>query len=184
MEHEMRVGLHSTSCSCRGGAWVVLGEVPSAPCPGSGNGQDQGLVVSLGEWKSLGKPATAEDYAEAKTRVEAGERREFQRFEAIIPVRLGRMPFWKNPTAQAEDTTTEVIARGGALVLSHMAVEKGEVVVFEAEGGFRTRAEVMYVTATKAAAAEAVLRLGLRFLDAPFPDSLIPAGAKPLTVEP
>jgi hypothetical protein len=41
----------------------------------------------------------------------------------------------------------------------------------------------MYVTATKAAAAEAVLRLGLRFLDAPFPDSLIPAGAKPLTVE-
>ncbi|HXB53394.1 MAG TPA: PilZ domain-containing protein [Vicinamibacteria bacterium] len=179
----MRVGLHSTSCSCRGGAWVVLGEVPASPCAGSGNGPDQGLVVSLGEWKSLGKPATAEDYAEAKARVEGGERREFQRFEATIPVRLGRMPFWKNPTAQAEDTATEVIARGGALVLSHMAVEKGEVVVFEAEGGFRTRAEVMYVTATKGATAEAVLRLGLRFLDAPFPDNLIPAGAKPLTAE-
>jgi hypothetical protein len=179
----MRVGLHSTSCSCRGGAWVVLGGAPSAPCPGSGNGGDPNLVVSLAEWKSLGKPATAEDYTEAKARVEGGERREFQRFEASIPVRLGRMPFWKNPTAQAEDTATEVIARGGALVLSHMAVEKGEVVVFEAEGGFRTRAEVMYVTATKGATAEAVLRLGLRFLDAPFPDNLIPAGAKPLTAE-
>jgi hypothetical protein len=130
-------------------------------------------------WKSLGKPATAEDYTEAKARVEGGERREFQRFEASIPVRLGRMPFWKNPTAQAEDTTTEVIARGGALVLSHMAVEKGDVVVFEAEGGFRTRADVLYVTTS----AESVLRLGLRFLDAPFPDSLIPADAKPLTAE-
>jgi hypothetical protein len=179
----MRVGLHSTSCSCRGGAWIVLGEAPSAPCPGSGNGGDQDLVVSLAQWKSLGKPATAEDYREAKARVEGGERREFQRFEASIPVRLGRMPFWKNPTAQAEDTTTEVIARGGALVLSHMAVEKGDTVVFEAEGGFRTRAEVMYVTTTKAASAESVLRLGLRFLDAPFPDSLIPADAKPLNAE-
>jgi hypothetical protein len=175
----MKVGLHSTKCSCRGGAWVVLGEAPSAPCSGSGHD----LVVSLAEWKSLGKPATAEDYTEAKARVDGGERREFQRFEAKIPVRLGRLPLWKNPTAQAEDTTTEVIARGGALVLSRMAVEKGENVVFEAGGGFRTRAEVMYVSATKAASGEAVLRLGLRFLDAPFPDSLIPPGAKPLSFE-
>ncbi len=178
----MKVGLHSTKCSCRGGAWVVLGEAPSAPCSGSG-GDGGELVVSLVEWKSLGKPATAEEYAQAKTRVEGGERREFQRFEAKIPVRLGRIPLWKNPAAQAEDTTTEVVARGGALVLSHMAVEKGETVVFEAEGGFRTRAEVMYVSTAKGGSGEAVLRLGLRFLDAPFPDSLIPAGAKPVSFE-
>jgi hypothetical protein len=179
----MKVGLHSTGCSCRGGAWIVLGDTPSAPCPGSGKDQNQDLVISLTEWKSVGKPATAEEYVEAKARVEAGERREFQRFEASIAVRLGRMPFWKNPTAQAEDTTTEVIARGGALVLSHMAVEKGEVVVFEAGGGFRTRAEVMYLSTAKSPSGEAALRLGLRFLDAPLPDTLIPAGAKPLTME-
>jgi hypothetical protein len=141
-------------------------------------------VVSLAEWKSLGKPATADDYTQAKARVDGGERREFQRFEAKLAVRLGRLPLWKNPTAQAEDTTTEVIARGGALVLSHMAVEKGENVVFEAEPGFRTRAEVMYVSTAKAPSGEAVLRLGLRFLDAPFPDSLIPPGARPLSFEP
>jgi hypothetical protein len=157
-----------------------MGEAPSAPCSGSADGKAQELVVSLSEWKGFGKPATAEEYLQAKNRVDGGERREFQRFEAKIPVRIGRIPLWKNPTAQAENTTTEVIAKGGALVLSHMAMEKGEMVVFEAGGGFRTRAEVVYVSSAKAESGEAVLRLGLRFVDAPFPDELIPAGAKPL----
>lgn len=176
MEQDMKIGLHSKGCSCRGGAWVVYGGASSSPCPGSSEDRDE-VVIAMSEWKTLGKPANAEDYAEAKTRVEAGERREFQRFEATLSVRLGRLPSWKTPTAQKEDTTTEVIAKGGALVRSRMVVERGEVLMFEA-AGYRTRAEVMYVSAAKEG--ETALRLGLRFLDAPLPDALIPAGAKPL----
>lgn len=176
MEQDFRIGLHSKSCSCRGGAWAVFGGSVSVPCPGSSD--ENAAVITMAEWRQLGKPANAEDYEEAKTRLEAGERREFQRYEAKLAVRLGRLFYWKNPTAQAEETTTEVIAKGGALVRSRMVVEKGEALVFEV-GSYRTRAEVMYVSATKDG--DPMLRLGLRFLDAPMPDSLIPPDARPLS---
>lgn len=172
---DMRVQLHSRSCSCRGGSWVVLGDAGGSPCPG-GSG-DSGVVLPIGEWRILGKPADLEAYEEAAARNESGERREFQRFEARIKVRIGRLATWKTPNPQAEETVTEVIARGGALVRSRMAVERGDVLNFET-GGYKTRAEVTYVSAS--AGIGNALLLGLRFLDAPLPDALIPADAKPL----
>jgi hypothetical protein len=109
-------------------------------------------VLPISEWRVLGKPADLETYQEAAARNEAGERREFQRFEARLEVRIGRLATWKTPNPQAEETFTEVIARGGALVRSRMAVEKGEVLTFET-GGHKTRAEVTYVSAPTGGAA-------------------------------
>ena len=173
--NEMKVELHGRACSCRGGSWVVFGETSGSPCPGKQ--QAAVAVVKLSEWRTLGKPADLEAYREANARVQAGERREFQRFEASLRVKIGRMPSWKTPNVQVEDTVTEVIALGGALVRSRMMVERGEVLNFEANG-YRTRAEVTYVSAPSPG--EVVQRLGLRFLDAPLPEALIPAGAQPL----
>lgn len=172
----MRVELHGRGCSCRGGSWVVFGDASASPCPGGR--ETAGLVVELAEWRTLGKPADLEAYQEATTRVQAGERREFHRFEAALEVRIGRLPNWKTPNPQVEQTVTDVIARGGALVRSRMMVDKGEVLTFET-GGYKSRAEVTYVSAP-AAEGDRMQRLGLRFLDAPLPDTLIPAGAKPL----
>jgi hypothetical protein len=172
---EMRVELHGRSCSCRGGSWVVFGDAAGSPCPGGGAGS--GVVLPIGEWRVLGKPADLEAYQEAAARNEAGERREFQRFEARIKVRIGRLATWKTPSPQGEETVTEVIARGGALVRSRMAVERGDVLTFET-GGYKTRAEVTYVSAS--AGIGNALLLGLRFLDAPLPDTLIPLDARAL----
>jgi hypothetical protein len=134
-------------------------------------------VLPISEWRILGKPADLEAYQEAAARNQAGERREFQRFEARIKVKMSRLATWKTPNPQGEDTVTEVIARGGALVRSRMAVDRGDVLTFET-GGYKTRAEVTYVSAS--AGIGNALLLGLRFLDAPLPDNLIPPDAKPL----
>lgn len=172
---EMKVELHGRTCSCRGGSWVVFGDTSGSPCP---SGRSSAVaVVRLSEWRTLGKPADLEAYQEAAARVQAGERREFQRFEAALRVKIGRLPTWKTPTAQTEDTVTEVIALGGALVRSRMMVERGEVLSFETDG-YKTRAEVTYVSVPTSG--EPMQRLGLRFLDAPLPEALIPAGAEPL----
>src|SRR5258706_2515991 len=125
----MRVELHGRDCSCRGGSWVVFGDASASPC--WGGRETAALVVELAEWRTLGKPADLEAYQEAATRVQAGERREFHRFEAALEVRIGRLPNWKTPNPQVEQTVTDVIARGGALVRSRMMVEKGEVLTFE-----------------------------------------------------
>ncbi|MFI5007056.1 MAG: hypothetical protein ACHQKZ_06425 [Solirubrobacterales bacterium] len=172
----MRVELHGRSCSCRGGSWVVFGDASASPC--SGGREVAALVVDLAEWRTLGKPADLEAYQEATTRVQGGERREFHRFEAALEVRIGRLPNWKTPNPQVEQTVTDVIARGGALVRSRMMVDKGEVLTFET-GSYKTRAEVTYVSAPQSDG-DRMQRLGLRFLDAPLPDALIPAGAQPL----
>ncbi len=172
---EMKVELHGRSCSCRGGSWVVFGNASASPCSG---GETAALVVELTEWRTLGKPADLEAYQEATTRVQAGERREFHRFEAALDVRISRLPNWKTPNPQIEQTVTDVIARGGALVRSRMMVDKGEVLTFE-PGDYKSRAEVTYVSAPTGEG-DRLQRLGLRFLDAPLPDALIPQGAKPL----
>jgi ribosomal protein L32E len=175
MENEMRIELHSTACSCRGGAWAKAGEASSSPCSGGGGAKT--ATIGLDEWRTVGKPANLEQFRQAEVRAEKGERREFPRYEAALAVRIARIPTWRDPSTQSEDTTTEVVAMGGALVRTRMAVEKADVLSFEAGPGYKTRAEVMYVSPS---ATENVLRLGLRFLDAPLPDELIPAGATPL----
>jgi hypothetical protein len=132
-------------------------------------------VLTLSEWKSLGKPANAEEHAEAQARATGGDRREFDRFAIALNVRLSRLPSWRSESAQTENTVTEVIAKGGALVRSRMAVEKGETIQVEIAPSFKSRAEVMYLSGGAGS-----LRLGLRFLDALLPAHLIPADAQPL----
>jgi hypothetical protein len=171
---EMQIELHGRTCSCRGGSWVIVDPNAGSPCA-QGALDPSRVVLALTEWKSLGKPASAEEHALALSRAKGGERREFDRFAIALDVRLSRLPSWRNDKAQTEDTVTEVIAKGGALVSSRMAVEKGETLQFEIKGAFQSRAEVMYLSGGGGA-----LRLGLRFLDALLPGHLIPADAEPL----
>lgn len=175
MDQEMKIELHPTTCSCRGGAWAMAGGASSSPCP-SGVGAET-EVITLSAWRSAGKPANLEQFRQASSRAEKGERREFPRYEASLRIRISRIPSWRDASAQSEDTITDVVAKGGALVRTRMAVEKADVLSFEIPPIYKTRAEVMYVSTSSA---DGMLRLGLRFLEAPLPDELIPAGATPL----
>jgi hypothetical protein len=174
-----RIELHAGSCSCRGGAWVLLESTQRSPCAGQAAASSERLVLELDEWRQLGKPGSLEVFKEASGRVESGERRQFQRFEVTLPVRIARIPTWRDRSAQEEETLADVIAAGGALVRSRMAVEKGEMIRFLLDG-YETRAEVMYVSAGPGSDVDGVQRLGLKFLDAPLPEALIPEGAQPL----
>jgi hypothetical protein len=178
---EPRIELHGAECSCRGGAWVLLEATQQSPCGDGNGGSGAGrLLLGLAEWRQLGKPGSLAVFQEAQKRADSGERRQFQRFEVTMPVRIARIATWRDPSAQSEDTLVEVIAAGGALVRSRMAVEKGEMIRFAVEDAYETRAEVMYVSLSSGTGADGVQRLGLRFLDAPLPESLIPRDARPL----
>jgi len=176
VSQETRVELHSRECSCRGGAWVLLERTQQSPCSGEPSGAER-EILELPEWRQAGKPANLEEYQEAQERVNSGERREFRRFEVSLAVRIERIANWRNPSGQVEETVADVIAAGGALVRSRMAVDKGELIRFRL-GSYETRAEVMYASA--GATGDGAQRLGLKFLDAPLPDELIPPDARPL----
>jgi hypothetical protein len=176
---ETRVELHAAACSCRGGAWALLETTQRSPCSGDRAASAEKLVIGLEEWRELGKPGSLEVLREAQDRSASGERRQFQRFEIALPVRIARIATWRDRSAQVEETVTEVVAAGGALVRSRMAVEKGEMVRFQLQS-YETRAEVMYVAIGASAGMDGIQRLGLKFLDAPLPDSLIPQDARPL----
>lgn len=179
MSGEPRIELHGASCTCRGGAWVLLEATQQSPC-GNGKGAAERLVLGLAEWRQLGKPGSLEVFQEAQGRADSGERRQFKRFEVEMPVRIARIATWRDPSAQSEETLAEVLAAGGALVRSRMAIEKGEMIRFAIGGEYDTRAEVMYVSLGAGAGSDGVQRIGLRFLDAPLPEALIPEGARPL----
>jgi hypothetical protein len=180
MSDEIRIELHSKSCSCRGGAWVLLESTQASPCSGEAAATAGRLVLDITEWRQLGKPGNLEASREAQGRVESGDRREFQRFEVTMRVRLERIASWRDPSAQSEETVADVIAAGGALVRSLMAVEKGEMLKFFVGKEYETRAEVTYVAMGSGPGMDGIQRLGLKFLDAPLPESLIPADARPL----
>ena len=97
-----------------------------------------------------------------------------------MEVRLSRIATWRDPDAQSEDTIAEAIATGGALVQSRMAVDKGEMIQFSIGDDYQTRAEVMYVSTGQGPGLDGNQRLGLKFLDAPLPESFIPSDAQPL----
>jgi len=172
---EPRIELHGDECSCRGGAWVLLESTQRSEC-GEAAADTARLVLGITEWRELGKPASLAVYQEALRRADAGERREFQRFEVQLQVGVSRIATWRDPSAQSESTIAEVIAAGGALVRCRMAIEKGEMIRFTVPDAYETRAEVMYVSL----GGDGVQRLGLRFLDAPLPERLIPSDARPL----
>jgi hypothetical protein len=170
-----RVELHGRHCTCRGGAWVLLEGVERSPCS-AGSSAAERAVVELAEWRQLGKPANLESFQEAQGRADSGDRRQFRRFEVSLPVRIERLTTWRDPSGQAEETTAEVLATGGALVRSRMAVDKGDTLRFRLRD-YETRAEVTYVSTPTGVE---LPRLGLKFLDAPLPESLIPEDARPL----
>lgn len=176
---DARVELHGRQCSCRGGAWVLLESTQHSPCPGDTD-QLEKLVLGLTEWRQLGKPGSLEAFKDAQLRAEGGERRAFPRYEVVMRVRICRIPTWRDPSEQAEETVAEVIAVGGALVRSRMAVDKGEMIRFSVGKDYETRAEITYVAAGAGAGMDGIQRLGLKFLDAPLPESLIPEDAQPL----
>lgn len=180
MSGEPRIELHGKTCQCGGGAWMLLEATQTSPCSQTGQETRECVVLGLEEWRQLGKPGSLEVFQEAQGRADSGERRQFQRFEVQMPVQIGRIPTWRDRSTQVEETLAEVIAEGGALVRSRMAVERGEMIRFLAGGSYETRAEVMYVSAGTGAGMDGIQRLGLKFLDAPLPQSLIPADAKPL----
>jgi hypothetical protein len=173
MNGETRIELHGQECSCRGGAWVLLESTQRSPCSAEAG---EKLVLGLTEWRQLGKPGSLDVFRETQDRLDEGERRQFRRYEVSLAVRVERIPTWRDPSPQGEDTIAEIIAVGGALVRSRMALDKGEMIRFRL-GSYETRAEVMYLSA---GGGEGGQRLGLKFLDAPLPDSLIPEGAVPL----
>jgi len=173
-----RIELHGAACACRGGSWVLLDGTTGSPCSGSDATSDT-LLLTIEEWKQLGKPASLEAYQEAERRHDAGERRQFERYEVHLPVRLERIPTWREASAQSEDTIADVIAVGGALVRSRMAVDRGDLLRF-ALADYSTRAEVMYVASKPDGDTDGAMRLGLKFLDLPMPESFIPEGARPL----
>ena len=139
--------------------------------------ETQAITLTFSNWKSLGKPYNLEQYQLAAARAETGERREFDRFEASCRVKLSRVTSGLTESVEREEAETEVIAKGGALVRSRMALESGELLVFEL-GAFQTRAEVRYVSTSSAV--EDFQRVGLKFVDALLPEGLLPAGAQPL----
>jgi hypothetical protein len=175
MNSETRIELHGQVCSCRGGAWVLLESTQRSPCSAEGG---ERLVLGLTEWRQLGKPGSLEVFKEAQDRVDGGERRQFRRYEVSLPVRVERIPTWRAPSPQGEDTIAEVIAVGGALVRSRMALDKGEMIRFRL-GPYETRAEVMYVSGG-GEGPSGTQRLGLKFLDSPLPEGFIPEDAVPL----
>ena len=158
---------------------MLLESTQRSPCSRAGGDDPESVVLGFDEWRQLGKPGCLELFKEAQGRAESGERRQFRRFEVKMTVRIGRIPSWRDPSTQVEETLAEVIAEGGALVRSRMAVERGEMIRFLVSD-YETRAEVMYVSAGTGAGMDGIQRLGLKFLDAPLPQSLIPEDATPL----
>ena len=82
MTGETRIELHGPTCSCRGGAWVLLETTAALALLGEGGDK---LVLGLAEWRQLGKPAQPRGLPEAQDRVESGDRRQFHRFEVSLP---------------------------------------------------------------------------------------------------
>jgi len=97
------------------------------------------------------------------------ERRRWQRIDIFVNLKLRRLsPEGGGP--QEERTIAENIGRGGARVLTSMAVGKGEVLmVEEIDGPFRTRAEVRNIFI----GADSIPRLNLQFLDGEAPERLV-----------
>jgi hypothetical protein len=97
------------------------------------------------------------------------ERRRWQRIDTFVNLKLIRLtPQGSGP--QEERTIAENISRGGARVLTSMAVAKGEILMLEElDGAFRTRAEVRHLYIGP----DRVPRLNLQFLDGEAPERLV-----------
>ena len=96
------------------------------------------------------------------------ERRRHERLEVFVNLRVRRTDDGAGP--REEQTIAENISRGGARVLTTLAVQQGAVVELEEVGGdFRARAEVKNVYVGP----DRVPRLNLQFLGVTAPDRLV-----------
>ncbi len=100
------------------------------------------------------------------------ERRQLTRLEhARVNFRLQRLGM--TGAGAEERTVAENLGKGGARVMTSLALAKGEIVmVEELAGPFRTRAEICNVYMGE----DRIPRLNLHFLDAQAPDRLVRGG--------
>ena len=104
------------------------------------------------------------DPAPAKSR----ERRAHARLDVFVNVMLTRLNGAAGP--REERTIAENIGRGGARVLTSLAVAPGEVLLFhEVDGDFETRASIRSVYVGP----DNIPRLNLQFVDRQAPDRLV-----------
>ena len=100
------------------------------------------------------------------------DRRRHSRLEIFVNVRLRGLE-GSALEGREERTIAENIGKGGARVMSSLAVEKGSVLHFEeVDGSFRTRAEVR----NSYLGEDNISRLNLTFLDQEAPDRLVTTG--------
>jgi hypothetical protein len=166
----MMVELHSRKCVCHGGSWMSIAGQSGSPCSKTGALPSGAVVVPLEQWRAMGKPHNVEEFHDFLSRLtRSGDRREYERFDAAVGVRISRLGHADSAGA-SEETATENLSRGGARVLSHLGLTKGEVVLFEdVRSAFRTRAQIQDVTGI----GDRSHRLHLRFLDDLAPDQLL-----------
>lgn len=110
----------------------------------------------------------SDPHPQAAPAADPKERRQQERRDLFLNLKLRRET--NAGDSQEERTVAENLSKGGARVLTSLAVAKGEVLVLEEMGGdFQTRVEIRGVYIGK----DGVPRLNLRFLDALAPDRLI-----------
>ena len=169
----VKIELHSKACSCRGGSWVLMGSASTSLCELHDRGRRRRRAS---EWRSLGKPASVEEYTDAHG--EADDREGAARIQALcgsparpsVPHRLVAQP--RGPgrglrnRGRGRRRCTRLLPNG-AREGGHAHLRAPRV-PHPIRGPLRLRGE-----------SEGTLRVGLRFLDAPFPEALIPADAQP-----
>jgi hypothetical protein len=167
----MMVELHPKSCVCHGGSWMTLVGQSGSPCAKSGHLPDGSLVVTLDQWRAMGKPHDVEEFDDALGRLShAIVPRRFERYDNTVLVRLCPYADDGEDALLGEPIPTDNVSLGGARVRCQRPYRKGDVVWLEAmAGAFRTRAEVKDVTASETEEQ----RLHLSFLDGLAPASLL-----------
>jgi hypothetical protein len=146
-----------------------------SPCSKDGAIPPGAVLVPLEQWRAMGKPYCAEEYQDFLSRLsQSGDRREHERIDKVLGVRLSRLP--SASPIEFEDTSTENLSRGGARVSSRMGAAVGDVLLFqETSSRFSTRVQIQDVTrvgGSRSRPHDEKRRLHLRFLDAQPPDAL------------
>jgi hypothetical protein len=141
-----------------------------SPCTRDGKVPQGAVLVPMEQWRAMGKPHNVEEFQDFLKRMErSGDRREHERFDVVVGIRLSHVD--RPPSKDwSELTSTENLSRGGARVRSQLRARKGDVLMLEeSRSQWKTRAQIQDVSGS-----EADRRLHLRFLDASYPDNLLP----------
>jgi hypothetical protein len=67
-QQELMVELHPRECTCRGAMWMMPRGTPAHCASGAGTPVKGTIVISLEQWRSLGKPRTIETHEVAVQR--------------------------------------------------------------------------------------------------------------------